>query len=452
MAVWRLQTNTENGNISHFCIEHHVAAAGWSLKSLSEAECQAISNFSDFSTLASSCYRAGSFSSVRRLAEEVQPGDLIWMRSEGRYFFARVKENSRWRFDCRAREIDAANQLTDIDWYPASAKHDYADESSVPGAVATSFIKGSTFQRIRKDGIEPYSQMLFNTVHDSSVDPYQYTTPELYLNQSCFYSMLQPSDLEDLLCMWLYEKYHYICIPSTNKIATPKYECVLLDPSTGKHIYIQAKKGNTNLDAADYRDLKGDVYLLTTEGTCFHSNEYSNVHEVAPSDLYAFAQKQSSLVPENILYWISFLSEVEAKVFGQIKGIMFDTNISYSSVNESEMLHSNAVRAFGNSMKFVNSFRKGDFVLYYSKGKGIVAVGEIVSEQPEVIPEGLSHCVHPIVPESFSDAVNCPQYISPREIKKMLGRDFYWASTIKTPFLDKKQTDILIEALRSKYK
>ena len=46
-----------------------------------------------------------------------------------------------------AAQIDAANQLTNIDWYPATDK---ADEESVPGAVATSFIKGSTIQKLRK--------------------------------------------------------------------------------------------------------------------------------------------------------------------------------------------------------------------------------------------------------------------------------------------------------------
>ena len=47
--------------------------------------------------------------------------------------------------------MDAANQLTNIDWYPVTDK---ADEEFVPGAVATSFIMGSTIQRIKKNGVE----------------------------------------------------------------------------------------------------------------------------------------------------------------------------------------------------------------------------------------------------------------------------------------------------------
>lgn len=450
MSVWRLQTNTDDCNISRYCLENHVAAAGWSLKDASQSELHAITSFADFRKLASTYY--DSFASVCRLAEETKPGDLIWLRSEGRYYIARVKENSTWKFESNAIDIDAANQLTNIDWYPASVDNDYADESSVPGAVATAFIKGSTFQRILKDGIEAYSQVLFNEVRDPSADSFRFPKPELKLNQGCFFSMLQPSDLEDLLCMWLYDQYHYICIPSTNKIATPKYECVLIDPTNGRHIYIQVKKGKMNLYASDYAHLNGDVYLLTTEGKCFDSDLHPHVHAVDPLVIYKFALSQEVLIPERILYWVRFLSMVENDTFGRAKGIMFDTNLSYSLDDEAKMLQAYSVCAFGNSMRYLNCFRKGDCVLYYSKGKGVVAIGKIITDQPKAITDGLSHSVSPIVPQNFMDAVNDPKYLSPREIKNLLSKGFYWASTIKTPFLNNEQIDVLVSALRTKYK
>ena len=40
------------------------------------------------------------------------------------------------------------------------------------------------------------------------------------------YNCLSPSDCEDLVCLYLYDKANYIAIPSTNKIATELYECV----------------------------------------------------------------------------------------------------------------------------------------------------------------------------------------------------------------------------------
>ena len=79
--------------------------------------------------------------------------------------------------------------------------------------------------------------------------------------------------------LWLYDTKGYVCIPSTNKIATPKYECVLVDPNdlNRKHIYIQVKKGDVDLNTDDYSSLNGEVYLLTTEGNVQNAQKYSNV-------------------------------------------------------------------------------------------------------------------------------------------------------------------------------
>ena len=147
MAVWRLQVNTGGANIAEYCLKNHVAAMGWSLDHLSVEKRAQISTFDDYYTIAKDEYK--NINSVHRMVKDVKEGDLIWMRSriEGKYYIARVKANSTWVFNEDAVKIDAANQLTNIDWYPASEK---ADEESVPGAVATAFIMGSTIQRINK--------------------------------------------------------------------------------------------------------------------------------------------------------------------------------------------------------------------------------------------------------------------------------------------------------------
>lgn len=44
-------------------------------------------------------------------------------------------------------------------------------------------------------------------------------------------------------------------IPSTNKIATELYECVLVNPKNGMLAYPQVKKGHVPLDFNNYIDL-----------------------------------------------------------------------------------------------------------------------------------------------------------------------------------------------------
>ena len=356
MAVWRLQVNTGGTNVADYCLKNHVAAMGWSLRELTQAERSGIHTFLDYCNLARTQYK--SFDSVCRMVEDVKEGDLLWMRSrnEGKYYIARVKANSTWVFREDAVQMDAANQLTNIDWYPATDK---ADEESVPGAVATSFIMGSTIQRIKKNGVEEYSQMLYNRVHDSALDLFNYPDPALSLCEKHFYSLLQPEDVEDLLALWLYDTKGYVCIPSTNKIATPKYECVLVDPNdlNRKHIYIQVKKGDVDLNTDDYSSLNGEVYLLTTEGNVQNAQKYSNVKAADPTVIYEFAinPDKSHIIPENVLYWVKFLTEIENNrlKFSACKGIMFDTNISYSDTNESEMILGNKIAAYGKTAKSI---------------------------------------------------------------------------------------------------
>lgn len=318
MEVWRLQVKTGNKNIAKYCIENHIAAMGWSLKELPENERKNIKNiktFEDYCKYADKVYK--SYASVKRLKEQVKENDIIWMhsRDEGKYYFGRVKKESKWIFNSEAAEKkDAGNQLTNIDWYEASTR---ADEESVPGAIATAFIKGSTLQRINKDGVKEYSQLLYNKIHDPEKEQFTYEKPNLCLDKH-FYMLLSPSDVEDLLALRLYAEKKYVCIPSTNKIATAKYECVLVDPESEKrkHIYIQVKKGEVDLEASDYVNLAKDgneVYLLTTEGRVKNADKYENITAVNPDEIYRFAidPKYKNIIPEHVLYWIEFLSEIE---------------------------------------------------------------------------------------------------------------------------------------------
>lgn len=454
MAVWRLQVNTGGANIASYCIQNHVAAMGWSLRDLTQADRAGIHEFDDYCKIAKTQYK--NFDSVCRMVEDVQEKDLLWMRTrEGKYYIARVKSDSIWRFEESAVDIDAANQLINIDWYPAS---DTADEESVPGAIATAFIRGFTLQRVNKEGVEEYSQLLYNKVHDINRDMYMYPSPDLSFSEGCFYNLLQPEDVEDLLALWLYDTKGYVCIPSSNKISTPNYECVLIDPqdTNGKHIYIQVKKGRVNLNAENYASLKGETYLLTTEGQIENLDKYDHVFGVEAETIFNFSTdaEKAHIIPESVLHWVKFLTEVEnSKIqFMDCKGIMFDTNRTYSDKNEDEMIAESKISAFGDARKFLHSFDKGDYALFYSKGRGIIAIGKVSTHVYENTDTDEAYRkVEMIVPKNYSGNAAQLPVLSPTDIKEILDRNFYWASTIKTPFLTGAQVELLIQALNKRH-
>lgn len=154
------------------------------------------------------------------------------------------------------------------------------------------------------------------------------------------------------MALWLFDTKGYVCIPSTNKIATPKYECVLVDPA--------------------------------------------------------------------------------------------DTN-------EYEMLSQSKISAYGDASRYIDSFKKGDYALFYSKGRGIIAIGRITSDKVCTAENEKYHEVNLILPKKFSGNVEELPSLTPTEIRAALNRNFYWASTIKTPFLDNNQVNILISELAKKY-
>lgn len=91
------------------------------------------------------------------------------------------------------------------------------------------------------------------------------------------------------------------------------------------------------------------------------------------------------------------------------------------------------------------------YALFYSKGRGIIAVGQIVTDTPTEVGDEKNHSVRMIVPENFNGDVKALPALSPNEIKTILKRNFYWASTIKTPFLTGVQVEMLIRELKKKH-
>ena len=139
------------------------------------------------------------------------------------------------------------------------------------------------------------------------------------LTQANFYSLLQAKDVEDSLCLWLYAKRGYFCIPSSNKLSTQLYECVLIDPAIkDKRIYIQIKKGERSLDSKDFSELNGEVYLLSTDGkVSIDSIDQDRIFSEDSKELFEFAVNAANeaYIPEGIRLWIQLLQTSGSELY-----------------------------------------------------------------------------------------------------------------------------------------
>lgn len=59
------------------------------------------------------------------------------------------------------------------------------------------------------------------------------------------------------------------------------------------------------------------------------------------------------------------------------KGILFDTNRSYDEDSVWDMFAKSKISVYGNASRYIHSFKKGDYVLYYHKGWGVIGAGII---------------------------------------------------------------------------
>ena len=323
--VWRLQTKTDSKDgkkISTYCKEESIAAVGWSINDdqIKEYNAEAFDKIQSIraSIQSKDIYykvleeynlfniKAGKKIVAVETLERVKPGDYIWMRDNGIYYLGYVGNNLRYVYNpsIDALEHDAANQIEDVEWKPIG------DESQVPGVIATAFIRGRTLQRVRKHYMYEYASFIYNG------KPLAVNIESNASLKQLFYNCLSPSDCEDLVCLYLYDKANYIAIPSTNKIATELYECVLVNPLNGKLAYPQVKKGGKALNPNDYIELIKDnpnkeVYLFTSEGKVQDDIHIDNIHSISPDELYSWTKEKiesnSFLIPEGIVKWYKLI-------------------------------------------------------------------------------------------------------------------------------------------------
>ena len=133
------------------------------------------------------------------------------------------------------------------------------------------------------------------------------------------------------------------------------------------------------------------------------------------------------------------------------KGILFDTNRSYNENSVWDMFANSKISAYGNACKYIKSFNRGDYVLYYHKGKGVIGAGKIKKSNPreDLKKEELYHEVELLTPVIKEESEI--RSISASDLCDLLGKNFYFASTIKSPFLSVNEAERVVDELRKRY-
>jgi hypothetical protein len=297
--VWRLNIKTaakESVDPRMFCIEKGVLGVGWQV----DYDKTPVSWKTYYKLAMAEYYDIedrdnGWWPAVNAVKNRMSVDDLCWTRTwQGVYYLGRI--TSEWRYETGKEHEDAdVVNVRDCDWKQVGSVE------SVPGKVVNSFIPPRTAQRIKSRAVTAFSQHMYNSLSQDFKYPMPAQSRDLF-------SLISSEDCEDVIGLYL-QALGYSIIPSSCKSDTLAYEYVLKHRKTGRQAVVQAKNGNVPLDAEEYADFPGEVYLFTSRGKYLGSPP-DNVHCIERRTLEDFIKNNHQVLPKRIQAWIDICNEL----------------------------------------------------------------------------------------------------------------------------------------------
>ncbi len=130
-----------------------------------------------------------------------------------------------------------------------------------------------------------------------------------------------------------------------------------------------------------------------------------------------------------------------------VKGVLFDTNRSYDEDAIWEMMEKSRVAAYGDIKHIVGYLNPGDIVFFSHKWTGVVAAGEVVGSVKEDGPDENYRDVRFLTPVPTKETTT-PKAMPFGNVSQITDTSFFWARTIKVPYLDREKALGLLDELK----
>ncbi len=133
---------------------------------------------------------------------------------------------------------------------------------------------------------------------------------------------------------------------------------------------------------------------------------------------------------------------------GDVKGVLFDTNRTWDEDSIWYMMENQRVAAFGDAKRFVRYVYLGDIVFFSHKWTGIVAAakvknGDIKAPDDETLYRDVEFLTP--IPKK-SESIKAMPF---SKVSEFTGKSFYWARTIKVPYLSRDEAADLANELKN---
>jgi hypothetical protein len=129
-----------------------------------------------------------------------------------------------------------------------------------------------------------------------------------------------------------------------------------------------------------------------------------------------------------------------------VKGVLFDTNRSYNEDAIWEMMAKKRVAAYGDVKHVVDYLNPKDIVFFSHKWEGVVAAAEVVGSAKDEGPDERYREVKFLTPIPTKVA-GITKRMPFSQVSSVTGKSFYWARTIKVPYLSRDEAQVLLAEL-----
>ena len=105
------------------------------------------------------------------------------------------------------------------------------------------------------------------------------------------------------------------------------------------------------------------------------------------------------------------------------------------------------VAAYRDAKRFAEYVQPRDIVFFSHRGRGIIAAAQAISPTKSDGPYELYHDVKFLTPTP-KRSIGIQRAMPFQQVQAVTGKSFFWARTIKVPYLSKEEADILLKELK----
>ena len=129
------------------------------------------------------------------------------------------------------------------------------------------------------------------------------------------------------------------------------------------------------------------------------------------------------------------------------KGVLFDTNRSYGEDLIWKMMEKNRVAAYRDTKHVIDYLNPKDIVFFSHKWVGIVAAAVVIGPSKDDGPEERYRDVKFLTPVPTKSG-GIDKFMPFSQVTSVTGKSFFWARTIKVPYLNREESQVLLTELK----